>query len=251
VARYPFDDHNPCPLDQIEPFCKDVGAWLGADPKNVAAVHCKAGKGRTGFLICCYLLYNGFSPNADHALRYFAVRRTKNAKGVTIPSQLRYVHYFEKILQLQKENKKIPDRNPLILTTVTIHGIPKNVRATNVDVWFTIVSKDGKFNSKGVCTPERRMAEDYLMFQSSGISGIASLDHDVNFKFYHSTLTGQAAMFQFWFNTRMLELDRRPDDESQLVRLVLKKKELDKAIKDKSHKLYSPNMTIELILHSI
>lgn len=41
----------------VQQFCCDAAAWLAADPHNVVAVHCKAGKGRTGVMICCLLLY--------------------------------------------------------------------------------------------------------------------------------------------------------------------------------------------------
>jgi phosphatidylinositol-3,4,5-trisphosphate 3-phosphatase and dual-specificity protein phosphatase PTEN len=46
VQRFPFDDHNPCPLTMIASFCKAVDDWLSADKDNVVAVHCKAGKVR-------------------------------------------------------------------------------------------------------------------------------------------------------------------------------------------------------------
>ena len=35
VARFGFDDHNPCPYEMIEPFCANVKQWLDADPTRL------------------------------------------------------------------------------------------------------------------------------------------------------------------------------------------------------------------------
>jgi len=98
ACRYPFDDHNPPPLTLIPAFCAAVDSWLGAHPENVAAVHCKAGKGRTGCVIAAYLVHCGMFSDPDVALAFFGHRRTENGKGVTIPSQMRYVHYYSHML---------------------------------------------------------------------------------------------------------------------------------------------------------
>ncbi len=55
----------------------------------MAAVHCKAGKGRTGLVVVSYLLYCGFRPDAAAARAYYDSERTKDGKGLTIISQVR------------------------------------------------------------------------------------------------------------------------------------------------------------------
>lgn len=56
VSRYPFPDHHPPPLSLIAMMVTDITAWLARDPENIAVIHCKAGKGRSGTMACCYLL---------------------------------------------------------------------------------------------------------------------------------------------------------------------------------------------------
>jgi len=63
--------HQACvlqapPLPLVAQFCLEVAAWLGKDPQNVAVVHCKAGKGRTGTMICSYLVHAVCFLNLEH-----------------------------------------------------------------------------------------------------------------------------------------------------------------------------------------
>lgn len=56
VSRYPFPDHHPPPLSLIPLAVRRMHDWLLQDERNVVVIHCKAGKGRSGTMCCCYLL---------------------------------------------------------------------------------------------------------------------------------------------------------------------------------------------------
>ncbi len=100
VYRFGFEDHNPPPLQMISEFCRVANAFLDQHPSNVLAIHCKAGKGRTGTMISCLLLDRYADKNITplDALQYYGKMRTHDDKGVTIASQTRYVRYYGAIV---------------------------------------------------------------------------------------------------------------------------------------------------------
>lgn len=61
-------------------FCVDMVLYLLKEPEGVVAIHCKAGKGRTGIMIICYLIFSGLCKNSNDAINHYAKMRTKNCK---------------------------------------------------------------------------------------------------------------------------------------------------------------------------
>eukprot|EP00759_Apiculatamorpha_spiralis_P005729 PhF_6_TR13411/c0_g1_i2/m.21348/K01110/PTEN; phosphatidylinositol-3,4,5-trisphosphate 3-phosphatase and dual-specificity protein phosphatase PTEN len=119
--RFPFDDHNPPPLALMDAFVHSVDSWLRGNERNVVAVHCKAGKGRTGVMICSYLS-TVLPGGLGEAMTKFNTTRTRDGKGVTIPSQIRYMHYYDK---LRKEMGGVLPANPrVLLQKVILHTTP-------------------------------------------------------------------------------------------------------------------------------
>ena len=133
---FPFRDHEAPPLNLIRPFCEDAKQFLDEDKDNVVSIHCKAGKGRTGTFICCLLLYMKFFDTADECLLYYGLMRVGTPKGVTVPSQIRYVHYFESIL---KNNIPHPITfKKILIRKVKMYTIPKFGKKKKLTPLFSI-----------------------------------------------------------------------------------------------------------------
>jgi len=90
-------------------FCLNVESWLRADEENVVSVHCKAGKGRTGCMICALLVYAGAFKSTYEALRWYEQTRGGTRSGVTIPDQIRWVAMLERYLQRGSDNLLMND----------------------------------------------------------------------------------------------------------------------------------------------
>jgi len=99
MKHYPIEDFKAPSLEGIIE-CID---WIESNLKNnkKVLVHCKAGQGRTGTIVACFLVKK-YGLTAEEAIRY--VRRIRPG-SVTSESQILAVKIFEKYLKSISLNK--------------------------------------------------------------------------------------------------------------------------------------------------
>uniref|UniRef100_A0A6J0RG01 Phosphatidylinositol 3,4,5-trisphosphate 3-phosphatase and dual-specificity protein phosphatase PTEN n=1 Tax=Bactrocera dorsalis TaxID=27457 RepID=A0A6J0RG01_BACDO len=239
VAVYPFEDHNPPTIELIQKFCMDVDEWLKADKKNVAAVHCKAGKGRTGTMICCYMLFSGRQKTAEDALECYAEKRTKDLKGVTIPSQRRYVQYFAKLIQ-----SGVPYERR-ILQFCEIRFTEANL----LHSYGTVHCSISVLEDDGCSVKVKHLLGLPIDFRKSHTLDLKNLCVAGDIKV---ELTHKKKLFHFWFNTYFVRDDAVVEGEGEDAKLVytLNKCEIDDAHKDKEHKCFSEGFKVQLVFYA-
>lgn len=197
VLDFAFPDHHNPPIELLFNICKKMHDFLMKDERNVVVVHCLAGRGRTGSICACYLCYNGMFDNGSEALEFFAIKRSRESKGVTQPSQRRYVQYFSEILHGRDGHDR-----PLKLKKVIWYGIPRFSRSNSccpilrvytsptqkLPKTLLFESKDQKYYSSDSGSIEFQVDE---VFQG-----------DLYFRFHHKKMSGKEKyMFRFSIHT--------------------------------------------------
>uniref|UniRef100_A0A6P4ACL8 phosphatidylinositol 3,4,5-trisphosphate 3-phosphatase and protein-tyrosine-phosphatase PTEN2A n=1 Tax=Ziziphus jujuba TaxID=326968 RepID=A0A6P4ACL8_ZIZJJ len=232
VACFPFDDHNCPPTQLIISFCHSAYSWLKEDIENVVVVHCKAGMARTGLMISSLLLYLKFFPTAEESIDYYNQKRCFDGKGLILPSQIRYVKYFERILTYF--NGENPPGRRCMLRGFRLHRCPYWIRPS-----ITVSDHNGVlFSTKKHPRTKDLSPEDFwfsapkkgvMVFALPGEPGLTELVGD--FKIHFHDRQGD---FYCWLNTTMTE-----------NRKVLTTSDLDGFDK---RKLPSPGFQVEVVL---
>ncbi|CAO3614533.1 unnamed protein product [Mucor hiemalis] len=229
AANFPFDDHQAPPFSTLIDICNDASEWLKRDKNNVIAIHCKAGKGRTGTVIAAILLNLGVTDNAEKAMGMYVEARTKNKKGVTIPSQRRYVHYYDYMLK-----HSINLEESVIIQQIVMHEIPSslcnsrdfsvNIVDMNNTLLYTILSKDVI------------RAPNEILINTTTAPPIQK-DFKVSI-----TNDKDKVILSFWLNAAFVS-------EMNNCIVHLSKQDIDLAFNDKSCKEFSVEFSIDLIFN--
>ncbi|KAI8887301.1 phosphatases II [Backusella circina FSU 941] len=223
MANYPFHDHQAPPFESLIAFCKDASDWLNKDQQNKVVVHCKAGKGRTGTVICALLLYMHNAKDANEAIAIYGKERTHDMRGVTIPSQLRYIHYFDTMMK-HPDIYQVQKQRSIILTDIIIHTIPYSLQQTSPILNISSNIKD-KF--------EQTRTQDTIMLSTLGS---VKVEGDLQFAIFCQGT--KKALFSFWINTAFVSMDSPV--------LMLKKDEIDVAFHDEQCKYFEQDFSVEI-----
>lgn len=234
---YPIEDHEAPPINSIIPFCLDAKAFLDEDENNIIAVHSKAGKGRAGTFICCLLMFMRVFKTADECLQYYGMMRMESGKGVTVPSQIRYVEYFEKILKYNMGYPlKFIRKCFMKIRMFTIPMFQKKYMTS-----FSIDNSGFTFNSgkqKHILQEQNNAVLDFI------IDNLLIVEGDVQVVFYRNHMLGKKEkIFKFWFNTNFI-----PNNGNIIE---FNKKSIDIACKDKDCKYFKSEFKIEVHLANV
>lgn len=97
VEHYPMAPNTPGAIKQLLRFCISEDTFLSMKQSNVLCILCRTGKGRASMMAACMLLHQGVCMSAGEAIT--AVCDASSATAINFPSQIRYIHYYERLLR--------------------------------------------------------------------------------------------------------------------------------------------------------
>ncbi|CDW91240.1 phosphatidylinositol-trisphosphate 3-phosphatase and dual-specificity protein phosphatase pten [Stylonychia lemnae] len=192
IKRFPFPDHNITSIQNIFKFCIDASLYLQDsfhqyqmnqqnEKKPAIAVHCKAGKGRTGLMICSLLIFTNQDETLDlddqYSMNYYEQERimeaqekkkkvddpgkVKKSRGLTIPSQIRQLKLFylflknhvgypyfqnslSKYQEIMRNFKEIEDSTQYFrIFSISLGPFTKEANNINVEVEISTLDEKG------------------------------------------------------------------------------------------------------------
>jgi phosphatidylinositol-3,4,5-trisphosphate 3-phosphatase and dual-specificity protein phosphatase PTEN len=271
-VRYPFDDHNTSPMELLLAICQDIHTFncrssrpdligpealkkpvdfLQKQPGNVVSIHCKAGKGRTGLVICCYMLYSGVCRTAEEALEIFGARRTRDGKGVQIPSQRRYIKYFEDLLF--RYHGFIPTTQ-IIFHSIVLSTTPLFDMDGGSDPYVVLKKRrpDHKHRNMGQTEGAFKDQTEVILDSHIGMKtkhiirerdfelhlnyDLGECD-DIQVNLWDEDINQNEYMCSFWVHAGLLDGSGR---------LIIPKVMIDDAVKDTAHKYFTEDFCVTL-----
>lgn len=156
VSRFPFPDHHVPPLSLIPLFVADITEYLESDPDATAVIHCKAGKGRSGTMTCCYLVSLPYLPTAPTSIKNYSKMQRPPAKQSGTPSSLAIIASADGQSTAQAEpTTSMPP--PPGRSTMTLQ-IPRSAAwdiATSSDSAYTAAASNGTLRRRPSLLPEQ------------------------------------------------------------------------------------------------
>jgi len=229
-----FEDHSPPPFLLLLDIIKVIDHWLSLDALNVIAIHCKAGKGRTGTIIVSYLIHDLLKTDPEQfyssnsvlcdMISFFNDMRSHGA-CITVPSQKRYIGYYIEYLknnvtynmlisppQLKLVNLEIIS-SQLFNFNIEIH---LNYNPSNRNLPIIITKSNSKYNIYNYSS---------ILIESFYKDIIACGDTLVKFNHPESS----QCIFRFIFHTAFVQYSINPDNpnDQPLYCLEFNKSNLD------------------------
>jgi phosphatidylinositol-3,4,5-trisphosphate 3-phosphatase/dual-specificity protein phosphatase PTEN len=244
VLEYDWIDHQAPKISTLFVICKEIMEFLIKDPENIIAVNCRAGKGRTGTVICCFMIFAGLFCTPKDAFDYYSYKRFKSGEGVTQPSQKRYVYFFHEIL-----NKKIMYPLRMKINSIFVSNFPKSKNKyyikPHIEIYLENSNKLNFSNKKDNSSNQRKI----YIFNSNEIIKIT--EDEFNFEvsgdfticiYEKNDLIGRVSYNTAFMNDGGRKIDD-PEGSGGLLNFRLEQIDPDNLIKNKD---YDKNFVISV-----
>ena len=126
VVQLRYAGHLCPPLTMLMEACASIHAWLRADTKNICAVHCRSGRGRSAVVLSCVAAFLSVHNEASGPaspidwLSHLAHLRHLDERKLTLPTHRRYLQYFAECAQRRSstlQTSLLPSIRPTRLLT--------------------------------------------------------------------------------------------------------------------------------------